>query len=55
MKTAKFVARVHAVKVSQKGQRSYYSHRITIPRRVVELLKLKKGDYLKISVEKIEL
>jgi len=50
-----FLAKLVRVRVSKKGYPVSWSYRITVPKRVVEAMKLKKGDYLRVAIEKVKL
>jgi len=50
-----FLVRLVRVKTSRKGYPVSFSYRITVPKRVVEAMKLKKGDFLRVAIEKVKL
>jgi len=50
-----FVVKLIRVRTSRKGFPVSWSYRVTVPRRIVEVMGLKKGDYLKVTVEKVKL
>jgi len=50
-----FLAKLTKVRVSRKGYPVSWTYRVTVPRRIVEVMGLKRGDYLKVTIEKVKL
>jgi len=50
-----YICKLIRVRVSRKGYPVSWSYRVTVPRRIVEIMGLKGGDYLKVTIERVKL